>query len=221
MDLIEIKSQLPEDLFNVLNPDITELRPSQEKAIGAGLLEGSNLLVCTPTASGKTLIAEIALIKSIMENKGKGIYIVPLRALATEKFKEFKKKYEKLIRIAVSIGNMDSTDSYLADYDLIFCTSEKLDSLIRHNSPWLKYIKTVVVDEIHLLNDLSRGPTLEVTLTILKTLLSNPQIIGLSATIGNPKELADWLEAKLVQDSWRPVELKKGVYLKGNLEFLD
>ncbi|MBT3303812.1 DEAD/DEAH box helicase [Candidatus Woesearchaeota archaeon] len=221
MDLIEIKSQLPEDLFNVLNPDITELRPSQEKAIGAGLLEGSNLLVCTPTASGKTLIAEIALIKSIMENKGKGIYIVPLRALATEKFKEFKKKYEKLIRIAVSIGNMDSTDSYLADYDLIFCTSEKLDSLIRHNSPWLKYIKTVVVDEIHLLNDLSRGPTLEVTLTILKTLLTNPQIIGLSATIGNPKELADWLEAKLVQDSWRPVELKKGVYLKGNLEFLD
>lgn len=221
MELKDVQSKLPKDLFEVLSRDITELRPSQEKAINAGLLDGNNLLVCTPTASGKTLIAEIALIKSIMEGKGKGVYIVPLRALATEKFKEFKKKYDKLIRIAVSIGNMDSSDSYLADYDLIFCTSEKLDSLIRHNSPWLKYIKTVVIDEIHLLNDLSRGPTLEVTLTILKTLLTNPQIIGLSATIGNPEELASWLNATLVQDSWRPVELKKGVYLKGSLEFLD
>ena len=204
MNISELKSKLPVDLFNVLKEDIIELRPSQEKAIQAGLLEGNNLLVCTPTASGKTLIAEIALIKSIMENKGKGIYVVPLRALATEKFKDFKKKYEKLIRIAVSIGDMDSSGRTLENYDLIFCTSEKLDSLIRYNSPWLKYIKTIVIDEIHLLNDLSRGPTLEVTLTILKTLLTNPQFIGLSATIGNPQELADWLEAKLVQDSKLP-----------------
>ncbi len=221
MQLQDIKTKIPEDLFNVLNKDIIELRPSQEKAIKAGLLEYKNLLVCTPTASGKTLIGEIALIKSIMESKGKGLYIVPLRALATEKFKDFKKRYEGLIRIALSIGDMDSADSYLANYDLIICTSEKLDSLIRHNSPWLNYVKTIVVDEIHLLNDISRGPTLEIILTILKDINPTLQVIGLSATIGNPEELSSWLKAELIKDKWRPVVLKKGVYLDGNIEFLE
>ena len=219
MHIKEIKDKLPKDLYNVLEKTITELRPCQEKAIKSGLLEDKNLLVCTPTASGKTLVGEIALIKSIMENKGKGLYIVPLRALATEKYKDFKKKYEGLIRIAISIGDMDSSDSYLSDYDLIFCTSEKLDSLMRHNAPWLKYIKTIVVDEVHMLNDLARGPTLEITLTILRSIL-NPQIIALSATIGNPRELAEWLQAELIEDNWRPVELKQGTYLNGKLEFL-
>lgn len=221
MKLIEIKNKLPKDLYNVLAKDITELRPCQEKAIKQGLLENKSLLVCTPTASGKTLVAEIALIKSIMEGRGKGIYIVPLKALASEKFKEFKKKYEGLIRVALSTGDLDSADSYLADYDLIFCTSEKLDSLLRHSAPWLKYVKTVVIDEIHLLNDLDRGPTLEVTITILKNTIKDIQIIALSATIGNPKELAEWLTAELVVDEWRPVKLKKGVYLDGKVEFFD
>ena len=76
------------------------------------------------------------------------------------------------------------------------------------------------MDEIHLLNDVTRGPTLEVLLTTLRKILPEVQIIGLSATIGNPKELSDWLDAKLVVDTWRPVQLKKGVYLQGEIEFI-
>ena len=119
----------------------------------------------------------------------------------------------------MSIGDNDSSDSYLAEYDLIVTTSEKLDSLIRHNSPWLSGVKTVIVDEIHLLNDTERGPTLEILLTILKKLLKNAQIIGLSATIGNAEELAEWLNADLVVDDWRPVKLHKGIYIDGKIEF--
>ena len=202
------------------NDGVKELRPAQEKAIKAGLLAGENLMVCTPTASGKTLIAEIAAIKQILENNGKVIYIVPLIALANQKFKDFKKRYEKLFKIALSIGDYDNADPYLLNYDLIICTSEKLDSLTRHQAPWLHSISCVVIDEIHLLNDVSRGPTLEVLITTLRKLLPKVQIIGLSATIGNPKELARWLNAKLVEDAWRPVPLKKGVYLQGDVEFI-
>lgn len=212
--------ELPEKAQEVLNKEnIKELRPAQEKAINAGLFSGKNLLVCTPTASGKTLIAEMAAAKNILEGKGKTIYIVPLVALATEKHKEFKRKYGHLFNIALSIGDYDSSDTHLIDADLIICTAEKLDSLIRHHSPWLKFVSLVVVDEIHLMNDVSRGPTVEIIITVLKKLLPKIQIIGLSATIGNPYELSEWLNAELVLDNWRPVPLKKGVYLQGEIEF--
>ena len=219
MDLTAIKNKIPKELYEILEKEIADLRPAQEKSIKKGLLDGRNLLVCTPTASGKTLIAELAALKSILEGKGKAVYIVPLKALASEKYRNFKKRYGRIAKIALSIGDIDSSDPYIAEYDLIITTSEKLDSLIRHHSPWISGIKTVIVDEIHLLNDAERGPTLEILLTILKHLLKNSQIIGLSATIGNAEELAEWLQADLVVDEWRPVKLHKGIYYDGKIEF--
>lgn len=219
MELTSIKGRIPKELYAILEKEITKLRPAQEKSVKKGLLKGRSLLVCTPTASGKTLIAELAALKSIIEGRGKAVYIVPLKALASEKYKDFKRRYDKIAKIALSMGDIDSADPFLADYDLIVTTSEKLDSLIRHNSPWLSGIATVIVDEIHLLNDHERGPTLEILLTILKQLLKNAQFIGLSATIGNAKELAEWLSADLVVDEWRPVKLHKGIYLNGEIEF--
>ncbi len=219
MKIQSIQNKIPKELYSILEQEITELRPAQEKSIKKGLLDGKNLLVCTPTASGKTLIAELAALKSIIEGKGKAVYIVPLKALASEKYRDFKRRYDKTAKVALSIGDTDSSDPYLADYDLIVTTSEKLDSLIRHHAPWVSNIRTVIVDEIHLLNDHERGPTLEILLTILKQLLKNAQIIGLSATIGNAEELAEWLDADLVIDDWRPVKLHKGIYLDGKIEF--
>lgn len=213
-----IKNSVHPKLYEKLDGKIVELRPSQEKSIKAGLFEDKNLLVCTPTASGKTLIAELAMLNAVYNQTGKAIYIVPLKALASEKYKEFKARYAD-VKVAISIGDTDSADSYLEKYDLIITTSEKLDSLIRHRAPWLRFVSVVVVDEIHLLNDASRGPTLEIIITLLKKLLRKMQLIGLSATIGNPKDLADWLSATLVEDTWRPVDLHKGVYLDGEITF--
>jgi helicase len=219
MRLVEIKDKLPEKLFGVLSAEFDELRPAQTRAIKKGLLEGASLLVCTPTASGKTLVAEVASIKAILESRGKAIYIVPLKALANEKFRDFKRKYGSFCRIALSIGDMDSADTYLADYDLIICTAEKLDSLLRHSAPWLNQVSVVVVDEVHLITDSERGPTLEILITILRRLLPKMQLVALSATIGNPEELAKWLGAELVLDTWRPVKLHQGVYSNGNVKF--
>lgn len=219
MHLSEIQGKIPGQLYSVLEKDIQLLRPAQEKAIKAGLLDGKSLLVCTPTSSGKTLVAELAAISTILNKGGKAVYIVPLKALANEKFNDFKKRYGHLVKVALSIGDLDSSDPYLAEYDLIITVSEKLDSLIRHYAPWIGMVKVVVVDEIHLLNDGDRGPTLEILITILRQLLKNVQVIGLSATIGNPEELSSWLGATLVVDDWRPVKLKKGIYLDGEIEF--
>ena len=220
--LIEIKQYIPKEVYNVLESHgIEELRPAQHKAVKAGLLKGKNLLVCTPTASGKTMIAELAGTKSIIEGKGKVVYITPLKALASEKYKEFREKYKGIFNIALAIGDMDSPDYYLASYDFIICTSEKLDSLIRHHSPWVRQIAVIIVDEIHLLNDTGRGPTLEILITMLRQMVKDIQIIGLSATIGNEKELAGWLDAALVHDTWRPVKLHKGICFDGKVEFYE
>ncbi|MFH1848850.1 MAG: DEAD/DEAH box helicase [archaeon] len=219
MKISRIEKKLPRKLFEILSGEIEDLRPAQAKAVKGGLLKGKNLLVCTPTASGKTLIAEIAAVKTILEDGGKAVFVLPLKALANEKFRNFRKRYGKTCRIALTMGDMDSADSYLADYDLIITTSEKLDSLLRHHSPWLKSVRTVIIDEIHLLNDPGRGPTLEILITMLRMILIRAQIIGLSATIGNPEVLAAWLDAELILDSWRPVPLHKGVYLNGEVTF--
>ncbi len=194
-----------------------KLNPAQEKAVKAGLLSNKSLLVCAPTASGKTLIATMAIGKTL--GQGKAIYLVPLKALASEKYKSYKKLLEETdFTVSYSVGEIDSESKHLANNDLLILTTEKLDALLRHKVKWIHEVKTVIVDEIHLLNDASRGPTLEIILTLLKKLI-NPQIIGLSATIGNPYALAEWLEAELVLDDWRPVELKKGIYTNKKLEF--
>ncbi|MFH1401002.1 MAG: DEAD/DEAH box helicase [Nanoarchaeota archaeon] len=221
MDISKYAPKIPPRILEVLTSrGFTTLRPCQTKSIDAGLFEDRNLLVCTPTASGKTLVAELAALNAIFHDRGKAVYVVPLRALASEKFKTFQKDYPSL-KIVLSSGDIDGRDAYLERFDLIITTSEKFDSLIRHRTPWLPSVRVVIIDEIHLLNDVSRGPTLEVLITLLRRLLPKMQMICLSATIGNPEQLAQWLQADLVIDHWRPVRLEKGVYLDGKVEFLE
>ncbi len=193
----------------------------QQQALNAKLFEKS-LIVSSPTSSGKTIIAELAALNSIINKKKKVIYTCPLRALASEHFKDLKQKYSKSLKIkmALSTGDFDSSSKYLKNYDLIFATNEKIDSLIRHNAEWLKDVGLLIVDEIHTL-DSNRGPTLEMVITKLKALNPELKIIGLSATIPNSMEIAEWLDAELVQSDFRPVELKEGVFLNNKIFFLN
>ncbi len=214
-------------IYDILKENgITELRPPQKKVMDRGILnKNKNFLICIPTASGKTVIGEIAVINHLL-NKDKtptgkkGIFIVPLKALASEKYEEFKEKYEKYgLKVALSIGDFDEKEE-LSGYDLIITTAEKLDSLIRHRIEWINEVSVVIVDEIHLIGDEGRGGTLEVLLTKLKNRY-NIQIIGLSATIGNPEEFSEWLDAELIMDDWRPIELKKGIFYDNKIVFID
>jgi helicase len=199
---------------------IKSLTPPQELAIKQGLLRGENLVVASPTASGKTFIAEMAMLRSIMHDRKKAVYVAPMRALVSEKYEEFKEAYP-FLKIAMSIGDLDSLDHWLSGYDIIFVSTEKLDSLIRHGLNWLDQVGCVVIDEIHMLDDPSRGPTLEILITKLRRLCSDAQILGLSATIGNARELASWLDAALVESDYRPVKLEKGVAFNNKAYYLE
>jgi helicase len=193
-----------------LNSGILELYPPQAEAVEKGLLEGRNLLAAIPTASGKTLLAELAMLKSIRAG-GKALYIVPLRALASEKFRRFREFSELGIKVGISTGDYDLRDEGLGINDIIVATSEKTDSLLRNETAWMQEISVVVADEVHLIDSPDRGPTLEVTLTKLRKMNPSCQILALSATVGNADELAAWLGANLVVSEWRPTELQEGV----------
>ena len=203
----------------------SKLYPSQEDSIAAGLLDGKSILVSAPTASGKTLIATLAMLSYLSKNKGKVVYLSPLRALAAEKFSEFKKMEKiplgKKIKTQISTGDFESVDKTLDKSDIIVLTNEKMDSLIRHGAEWVDDIGLVIADEIHLIGDQDRGPTLEMILTKLKLLQSKPQIIALSATITNADEMSKWLDCSLVENDWRPVPLSEGVYDGGSVTMHD
>jgi helicase len=211
----------------IIGSGIVELYPPQEEAVKAGALEGKNLVLASPTASGKTLVAELCALKHVLEKNGRIIYLTPLRALASEKFDEFRKygnitkKDERRIRIGISTGDFDSTDPWLERYDIIITTNEKADSLLRHRAKWMDEIALVVADEVHLLNDAERGPTLEVVLARLMQVNPDIQILALSATINNVDEIAAWLKADHVTTEWRPVTLKEGVLLNDEIQYKD
>jgi helicase len=204
---------LPETITRFYaHSSFTELYPPQAEAIACGLLDGASLVVATPTASGKTLLAEFAMLNSIYRG-GKCLYIVPLKALASEKFDRFSLFATFGVKIGISTGDYDVRDDKIGHNDIIVTTSEKADSLLRNGVEWMRELSVIVADEIHLLDSMDRGPTLEVTLTKLKKLNPRTQILALSATVSNADEIAHWLGAQLVRSDWRPVALHEGLYL--------
>ncbi len=211
----------------LIKSGIRELFPPQVEAIKSGALEGRNLLLASPTASGKTLVAELCALKHILENDGKVLYLSPLRALANEKYEEFR-KYTSIrkangrrVSVGISTGDFDSSDAWLGRFDIIVTTNEKCDSLLRHRAPWISEVSLLVADEIHLLNDVDRGPTLEVVLARLMQINPEVQVLALSATVRNSDEIAEWLGATAITTEWRPVKLREGVLLNDEIQFMD
>jgi len=209
-----------QELLRLLNYD--SLYPPQELALSKGVMNGNNILVTTPTSSGKTLIGLMGMINILSKGK-KVVYLTPLKALATEKFNEFKiiKNLScfknRKINIAISTGDYDSYGTELIDKDIIILTNEKMDSILRHDANWIFDVGLFIIDEIHLLTERERGPTLEIMLTKIKLMPQKPQIIGISATVSNSDEVADWLRCEQIQSKWRPTELIEGVYNYGKV----
>src|SRR5574338_336980 len=217
--------ELPPSAIKFLQDSgFVSLYPPQEKAVKAGLLEKKSILISAPTASGKTLIATLAIIKHLYDG-GKIVYLSPLKALASEKFSEFKKleaiEFAKKLRMQISTGDFDQSDRSLGQNDVLVLTNEKMDSIIRQGADWINEISLVIVDEVHLIGDDDRGPTLEIVLTKLKSLPQKPQILALSATVTNADEISSWLDCKLVESEWRPVPLWEGVYDQGRVVMQD
>ncbi|MFD1685097.1 ATP-dependent DNA helicase [Halobellus litoreus] len=213
--------ELPEGVAAHLRGEgIEELYPPQAAAVEAGVTRGESVVASVPTASGKTLVAELAMLSSVARG-GKALYIVPLRALASEKKTEFERWEAYGFDVGVSTGNYESDGEWLASRDIVVATSEKVDSLVRNGAAWIDELTCVVADEVHLVDDSHRGPTLEVTLGKLRTLNPGLQVVALSATVGNADVVAEWLDAELVQSDWRPIDLRMGVHYGNAISFDD
>jgi superfamily II RNA helicase len=166
-----------------------------------GIVDGQHVLVCAPTGSGKTLPGEFAL--NYFHSKGKKtIYTSPIKALSNEKFYNFTKKYPH-----ISIGLITGDIKTNPDADVLIMTTEillnklyqiKSDSPVPSSSISFELdieqeLGCVVFDEIHMINDESRGHVWEQSIMMLPPYV---QIIGLSATLDNPERFAYWLETK-------------------------
>jgi len=220
-------NQLPKNLRDYLTKKgFNELYPPQAESVRAGLLEGKSVLVSAPTASGKTLIAMLAIMACISRGAGKAVYLSPLRALASEKHAEFVEMAAIPVggvrpSVAVSTGDYDAREAALEAADIIVLTNERMDSLMRHKPAWMSRVGLVISDEIHLIGDEGRGPALEMAIAHALSAKRPPQVLGLSATVSNAKEIAEWLGAALVESDWRPVPLAEGVYDGGAIRMAD
>ncbi|MFP3286589.1 MAG: DEAD/DEAH box helicase [Acidilobus sp.] len=206
--------------MNALGYD--DLYPPQRAALEAGVVDGNSLVVASPTASGKTFIALMAIVSALERSRSaKAFYTAPLRSIAGEKFREFKRVLEPFgYRVGLSIGDYE-LPARLDSYDVVVTTYEKLDSMIRNSPEMLPRVGALVIDEIHYVDDDKRGPIVETLLSKVLYKAPGAQLVALSATAPNADELASWIKAKLVISDWRPVPLHEGVYKDGTIHFSD
>ncbi|MDP3024491.1 MAG: DEAD/DEAH box helicase [candidate division Zixibacteria bacterium] len=199
-----------------------KLLPLQSLAVTRfGLLDGESLIISAPTSSGKTFCGEMAAVSSIFKQR-KVIYLVPLKAIAEEKFADFQEKYSSLgIKIAISTRDRREYDSDLekGDFDLGILIYEKFNQLLLKNLDLLKNIDLLIIDELQMIGDSSRGQILELALLKVLNAGYKPQIIGLSAVLGEVEGLAAWLRCKLLLEHKRPVELLQGILYKGKFVY--
>ncbi|MDR3102540.1 MAG: DEAD/DEAH box helicase [Methanocalculaceae archaeon] len=204
---------LPREFIDVCG--IETLMPAQQCAVEAGLLFGKDLLVVAATASGKTFIGEMAGLKNYLEKRGRMFFLVPLVALANQKYDRFSKKYEGLATTSVMTGisrvNLPETrpvGNRGSSGGIVVGTYEGVDNLLRKGTG-LHNIGTVVIDEVQMLEYPERGHRLDGLIARLKYIAPKAQFLYLSATIGSPHLLAKKLEATLVSYADRPVALER------------
>jgi helicase len=193
---------------------MVELFPSQNEVISSGLLtSGFSCVLQMPTGSGKTWLAEQA-IESALQSGSRAVYLTPLRALATELMARWKNLFS-YSTVGIFTGDYGKTGSpYPVPFDdarLLVMTPERLDACTRNwrtHWSWLPEVDLLIVDELHLLADRNRGVRLEGAISRFRRLNPFARILGLSATLGNRTELADWLDAVEYNSTWRPVPIQ-------------
>jgi helicase len=194
---------------------VESLMPVQQLAVESGLLYGKHLLIVAATASGKTFIGEMAGFKNLLMKRGRMIFLVPLVALAFQKYERFSRRYGKIANISIITGasriqvseNRRPANRDRAA-DIIIATYEGVDHLLRCGIT-LHDIGTVVIDEVQMLEDKERGHRLDGLIARLKFSSPKAQFLYLSATIGHPKLLAQKLSCELVRYDDRPVTLER------------
>eukprot|EP01119_Soliformovum_irregulare_P015903 TRINITY_DN4546_c1_g1_i2.p1 TRINITY_DN4546_c1_g1~~TRINITY_DN4546_c1_g1_i2.p1 ORF type:complete len:1649 (-),score=558.98 TRINITY_DN4546_c1_g1_i2:15-4961(-) len=161
----------------------------------------NNILLGAPTGSGKTIVAEIAMLKLFRDSpQQKVVYVGPLKALVRERLKDWSHKFGKLLgkKVIELTGDYTPNVRALQEADIVLTTPEKWDGISRNwqSRSYVKGVGMVVLDEVHLLGE-ERGPILEVIVSRMRYISSQTdspiRIVGLSTAMANARDLADWL----------------------------
>ena len=204
-----------------------ELLPVQSLAVENGLFDGDDQLVVSATATGKTLVGELAGVNNALNGKGKLLFLVPLVALANQKHEDFEERYGDVLDVTIRVGasriNDDGT-RFDPNADVIVGTYEGIDHALRTGKD-MGDIGTVVIDEVHTLKEEGRGHRLDGMISRLKHYSENrnssAQWVYLSATVGNPEFLAERLRATLIEFEERPVPIERHVTFATEREKID
>ncbi|HYU62806.1 MAG TPA: DEAD/DEAH box helicase [Verrucomicrobiae bacterium] len=181
-----------------------ELDPFQREAIDKLERGRGGVLVSAPTSSGKTVVAEYAIFRALMDG-AKVLYTTPLKALSNQKFHDFVRAYGE-----EAVGLVTGENTINDGAAIVVMTTEILRNLIYEDPARLDMVRYVVLDEVHYIDDFPRGSVWE------EIVIQAPpaiKLVGLSATIGNYREIADWMAEnrggmETVFHDVRPVELK-------------
>ncbi len=175
----------------------------QLEAIEA-LAAGESVLVAAPTGAGKTVVAEFA-VERALERGGKCFYTTPLKALSNQKFGDLVARHG-----AAKVGLLTGDNSINSEAPVVVMTTEVLRNMLYEQSPTLRGLMSVVLDEIHYLQDPYRGAVWEEVLIHLPLSVS---VVCLSATISNAEEFGEWIgtlrgATRVVIEERRPVPLE-------------
>jgi len=193
------------------------LLPVQSLAVEHGATDGEDQLVVSATATGKTLVGEMAGLDRVLNGEGKMLFLVPLVALANQKYDDFQDRYGDMVDVSLRVGASRIADEggrFDPEADIIVGTYEGIDHALRTGKD-LGNVGTVVIDEVHTLGEDERGHRLDGLISRLKYYCeeakTDTQWIYLSATVGNPSQLAKKLRAKLIEFEERPVPIERHV----------
>lgn len=233
MKIVKLKNYgIPSHIVNILEKHYSpDLLPIQEEAVrNYGVLDygegsdgrGKNLLVVAPTSSGKTFIGEIAAITQAIHLQ-KTIYLVPLRALADEKYRHFKNLYSQYgIDMVISTRDRSEDDQNIisGDYDVAVMAYEKFNYFCLMSPRFLDIVSLVIIDEMQLINDSKWGPLLESMVNHIDKKNKNIKIIALSAFVEGQDALVRWFPGQTLISHQRPVELRKGMVRNGIFNYV-
>ncbi len=226
---------VPTQLIDIWRTEYGDtLLPVQQQAVQhCGVLSGKRVVICAPTSSGKTLVGEMAAVRAAMEGR-RALYLVPTKALAEAKYALFRHLYEPLglrVRICTRDRRADEESVRRGEFDLVVAIPEKIRAMFDRpaghslrssgsGSALPSLFASVIADELQLVTDPQRGPCLELLLSRLAA-DSGVQIVGLSASLGTDRSIAEWLGAQWLQLEARPVELRKGVLIGDEFRYVE
>jgi superfamily II DNA or RNA helicase len=206
----------PDALLQAWAGEIPTLNQLQLSAINEyGVLRGEHLVVSAPTSSGKTMVGELAALRGALDRR-RALFLFPLKALVSDKLRQFRRVYGPFgIRTIEATGETDDlTPLMRGRYDIALLTYEKFANIALTHPYILDQVGTIVIDEVQMIADESRGANLEFLLTLLQMHRRRgvePQMIALSAVIGQTNGLERWLGARLLRREERPVPLEEGL----------